>query len=246
MPLFTAQDICSFALRAAGVLGVGQTALAGDFQDAFNALNGMVAQWNQKRWLIYHLLDVYMPTTGAMSYTVGPGQYFNTASRVDRLEAAFFRQFVSSVPGQTYVDYPLDILQSREDYNRIALKQLQSWPEAIFFDSGQPTGSVYPIPIPLQNLTAELHLTIKATLPQFTSYTQVLNLPNEYTEALWTNLVIRLAAIYPGVQATPAVIGLAKASISTISMANGQIPRLLMPSGMVRPPLYNIYSGQVY
>jgi hypothetical protein len=245
MPLTTPQAIITLALKTSGVLGVGQSALAEDSNDVFDVLNGMIGQWNTKRWLIYHLLDKYVTTTGAMSYTVGPGCDFNVP-RVDRLEAAFFRQYVSGIPGQTYVDYPLDILQSREDYNQVALKQLTSWPNAIFFDSGNPTGTVYPVPIPLQNGTYELHITIKEHLPQFTSLIQSVNLPDEYTEALWTNLTMRVCGIYPGAVLTPIVEGLAKASIASIRVANTQIPRLGMPRAMVRPPLYNIFSGQTY
>lgn len=245
MPLTTPQSIISLALKAAGILGVGQSALAEDNNDMFDVLNGMVAGWNTKRWLIYHLQDIGITTTGVMSYVVGPGGDFDVP-RVDRLEAAFFRQYVSGVPGQTYVDFPLEILQSYEDYSQIALKQLKTWPVAVFFDSGNPTGNVYPIPIPLQNGTYELHLIIKAHLPQFASLVQSVNLPDEYTEALWTNLTIRACAIYPGAQLTPVIEGLAKASISTLRVANTQIPQLKMPSSMVRPPLYNIYSGMTY
>lgn len=244
MPLTTPQTIIGFSLRAAGILGVGQSALAEDYQDAFDALNGMMGQWNTKRWLIYNLLDLPITTTGAQSYTIGPGGDFNTP-RVDRLEAAFLRQFVTSAPGQNEVDFPLDILQSREDYNDIALKQLNTWPTCVFLDAGNPLGTVYPWPIPLAGIF-ELHLTVKNHLAQFTSYTQSVNLPDEYTEALWTNLVIRICGIYPGAVLTPVVEGLAKASISSIRVANTQIPRLKMPQGMVRPPLYNIYSGRTY
>jgi hypothetical protein len=205
----------------------------------------MLSQWNTKRWLIWHLIDASCTTTGAMSYSVGPGCDFNVP-RVDRLEAAFFRQYVSGVPGQNYVDYPLNILQAREDYNLIALKELTSWPQAVFFDAGYPTGLVYPVPIPLQNGTYELHLTLKDTLVQFASYTQSINLPQEYVEAIWTNLTIRLCAIYPGAVLTPVIEGLAKASVSTLRMANTQIPKLQMPRIMIRPPLFNIFSDQVY
>jgi hypothetical protein len=38
MPLITPQDIISLSLRAAGILGVGQTALAEDNDDTFSAL----------------------------------------------------------------------------------------------------------------------------------------------------------------------------------------------------------------
>jgi hypothetical protein len=245
MPLTTPRAIVTLALKSAGILGVGQDALAEDVNDTFDVLNGMLGQWNKKRWLIFNLLDIFVATTGAMSYTVGPGQQFDVP-RVDRLEAAFFRQYVSGVPGQTYVDYPLEILQSREDYNKIALKELVSWPDAIFFDSGYPVGNVYPVPIPLQNGTFELHLTIKNTLGQFASLDSEINLPDEYKEALWTNLTIRVCAMYPGAVLTPAVEGLAKSSLATVRMANAQVPKLDMPSRLVRPGLYNIYSGQVY
>src|ERR1700722_5997638 len=95
----TPLDIVTQALKKAGVLGVGQTPLAEDTNDAFYDLNDMIAQWARKRWLMWHLLDVPLVSTGAMSYTVGIGGNFNTP-RPDRLEAAFFRQIVPSQPNQ--------------------------------------------------------------------------------------------------------------------------------------------------
>jgi hypothetical protein len=242
MPLTTPQEQVAFGLRAIGVLGVGQTALPEDYSDAFAALNGMIAGWNAKRWLVYHLVDVSVPTTGQISYTVGPGGDFNMA-RPTRLESAYIRQFINNAPN--FVDYPLTILQSREDYSNIALKTLGTWPIAIFYDSDFPLGSVFPWPVPSGALF-ELHLVLKATLRQFDSYVQSINLPEEYTEAIWTNLAIRLAAIYPGSSLPEATVGLAKASLETIRTANAQIPRMEMPTGLQRKPLWNIFSGQSY
>ena len=151
MPLTTPQNLITIALKAAGILGVGQTALAEDNSDMFDLLNAMLGSWSTDRWLVYQELDIFCTTTGAQSYSIGPGQTLNTTERVDRLEAAYFRQYVSAVPGQNYADYDLKILQSHEDYAAITLKGLTSWPYAIFLDSGNPTGLVYPYPIPLQN-----------------------------------------------------------------------------------------------
>jgi hypothetical protein len=247
MPLTTPQAICSLALRAAGVLGVGQTALAQDMTDTFDVLNGMMGQWNTDRWLIYQELDVSVVTTGQMSYTIGPGATdIVTNERVDRLESAYFRQFVDTIPGQNYVDFPLRIINSHEDYAQITLKELTSWPYGVFLDSGNPIGTIYPYPIPLQNSTYELHLIIKQRLAQFVSLVQSINLPLEYIEPLWTNLALRLGAIYPGVVLPPIVEALAKATLSKIRTANTQIPAMRMPQTLVRPPLYNIYSGQTY
>lgn len=242
MPLTTPQDLIGFALRAIGVLGTGQSALAEDYQDAFSALNGMLAQWNVRRWMVWHEVDESIVTTGAQSYTVGPGGDFDVP-RATRLEYAYFRQFINNVPNQ--VDYPLSILQSREDYSAITLKTLTTWPLYIFFDTGNPMGTVFPWPIPQSGLY-ELHLVLKAHLSKFTSYVQSLNVPDEYVEAIWTNLAIRLNAIYPGSSLADSTVGLAKASISTINTANAQIPQLRMPTGLQRKPLYNIFSGSVY
>src|SRR6202000_853014 len=99
---------------------------AEDNSDVFDMLNAMIGQWNQKRWLIWDLVDVAKGSTGALNYSGGPGGGFPDAQAPSRLEAAFFRQIVSSQPNQ--IDYPLQILQAREDYNLIALKTLVRWP----------------------------------------------------------------------------------------------------------------------
>lgn len=240
--LVTPNDICTFALKAAGVLGVGQSALAEDYGDTFAALNAMLGVWNRNRWLIWHLIDAPLVSNGSVSYTVGPGGDFNIP-RPDRLEAAFFRQNVSSQPN--HIDYPLQILQSREDYNLIALKNLVSWPTYIFYDAALPLGNVYPWPVPQASLY-ELHLTVTDTLTQFSSYNQTINLPPEYFETIWTNLTLRLAAIYPGAVVSPAIEALAKGSLEAVRIANAEVPLLRMPAGLSRPALYNIYSDSVY
>lgn len=242
MPLTTPQALVTFALKAAGVLGVGQTALAEDFSDCFDALNAMIGIWNRQRWLIWHLIDVALVSTGAVSYSIGIGGDFNTP-RPDRLEAAFFRQYVTSQPNA--VDYPLAILESREDYNTIALKTLVSWPQFIFYDSAFPLGYIYPWPVP-QASNYELHLSLKETLTQFATYTQNINMPPEFTEALWSNLAIRVAAIYPGASITNDTRAIAKAALETIRGANFQIPRLAMPPSLMSRDKYNIFSDQTY
>ena len=243
MPFNTAQDIINFSLRAAGVLGVGQTALAEDNSDALAALNAMLGLWQQKRWLSFHTTDNAFTSTGALSYSVGPGGNFNIQTRPNRLESAFFRQFVNSTPNQ--VDYPLAILESREDYNAIALKSLQSWPQYIFYDTAWPLGYVYPWPLPAAGIY-ELHLTFRGPeLQFFTSYTQVINLPYAYYEAIWSNLCLRLAPIY-GFSCSDDIRRLASDLLGSIRAANAQISQLRMPTFLKRDGLYNIFSDTSY
>jgi len=240
---YTARDMCNLALRSAGPLGEGQTASPQTISDVFAMLQGMVAQWSRKRWLIWHLLDISVSTNDQYRYSIGPGGDYDFP-RPDRLEGAYFRQYTSASP--TFVDFPLDILQSMEDYSLIALKRLRSWPIAVFYDAAFPMGYVYPVPVPQIQGIFELHLLVKDTLNQFPTVDTAINLPPEYFEAIWTNLTMRIGALYPGAIVNELTAGLAKASLNTIRGANAQIPRLRMPQGMVRGPLFNIYSGQQY
>lgn len=237
----TPLDILNLALFDAGVVGTGQTASAQDIQQAFTRMNFMLAEWNRKRWLIYHLVDVAKVSTGAQSYTVGPAGDFNVSVRPDRLEAAFFRQLVQSQPNQ--IDYPLNIVESRETYNEIALKNLTSFPDCIFYDPVYPVGVVYPWPIP-QAAIYEVHLTLKEVLAQFANLNQVISLPNEYFSALHWNMAVRLRAGYD-LPPRPDHITLAKDALNTIRGANAAISRLKMPTELVRPGIYNPYSDQI-
>ncbi len=228
MPLNTPGDLITFVLKSAGVTGVGQSALAEDYNDAFDVLNGMLAQWNRQRWMIWHLIDTSALSNGQLSYTIGPGGDFNVP-RPDRIEAAFVRLITAS-PSDP-VDYPIHIMSSREDYNRIPLKSMRTnVPSALFYDSAFPIGTVYVWPIASAG-SVEIHLSIKDTLTQFTSFIQPIQLPMEYFQAIWTNLTVLLAPIYQ-YEPNPVVVAQAQASLATIRGANTQIPKLHMPRGL--------------
>ncbi len=246
MTVTTPADIIRLVLKDTGVIGVGQTASAEDTNDCFDTLNTMVAEWASKRWLLYHLLDLSIVSTGAISYTVGPGGDIDTGSmqRPDRLEdGCFFRQLITaSSPNK--IDYPLALLQSREDYSRIGLKQLTTIPQYVFYDPTFPLGTVYPWPV-IQPSQYELHLLVKAQLPQFANLADPINLPSQYYGALRYNLACRVRPMYQ-LPPDPQLIALATDSLSTIRNMNAAVPRLRMPIGIGRGSLYNIYSDQSY
>ncbi len=239
----TAQDIINLALFDAGIIGTGQVASAQDANNAFTRLNFMLGEWQMQRWLIWHTVDASIVSTGAQSYNVGPGQQIQYVEVPDRLEAAFFRQLVTSQPNQ--IDYPLELLQSREDYNNIALKNLISFPQCIFYDPGDgvTAGTIFPWPVPQANIY-EIHLTLKAILSEFLALNQTVALPVEYYNALHWNLAVRLRTAYD-LPPKPMDVALAKKSLAVIRGANAAIARLTMPTDLVRPGIYNPYSDQI-
>lgn len=233
----TPSDLITLSLKTANVLGVGQTASAEDVNDCFNLLNMLLAQLQRRRYMIYQLITTAFQATGALSYAVGPGGNFNIA-RPAKLESAFFRQNVETpLP----VDYPLEILRSTEDYNRISIKNLNAFPRYAFYDMAYPVGNLFVWPVP--NNMYEIHITTMQQLQQFQTINDVIAMPPEYLAALMWNLVLRICVFY-GLPVNPTVQGEAEASLRIIEEANAAIPQLQLPIA-VRPQrgsAYNIYG----
>lgn len=235
----TVGDLITLVLQDSGVFGDGQTPRAVDANNALKRLNMMLAQWNRKRWLVYQLIDVNVVSTGAVSYSVGPGADFDTP-RPDRLEDGnFMRQLNTAPPEQ--VDYPMALILAHEDYNRIRLKTMGTWPSIVFYDSGYPLGEVFFWPVPQASIY-ELHILVKNQISQFTSLSQTIMLPPEYEAALSYNLQVRTRLAYR-LPADPVMIGLAKDALETIRGANIQIPELRMPAAVIgNQRSYNVFS----
>ena len=238
----------SEALIECGAIGVGQTADASDLVGAWARLQMMLQEWENKRWLVYFLQTIVSTSTGAMSYSVGPGGVYDTgvgSSRPDRIEAAFMRQMVNSTPN--LVDRPLEILQSMEDYSRVTLKGLVAWPQAVFYNPTWPLGAIFPVSIPQASIYA-IGIVVRGQLPQvFSTQASKFNVPWVYYNALLYNLALRLRSKY-GISSFPGdpLPGLAKDSLATIRGANTAIARLTMPKELIRPGIYDIYSDRTY
>lgn len=278
-------DICKAALKECGAVGVGQTPLAEDINDAWARLQWMLMQWEKKRWLVYHLVTLSCVSRGALYYTVGPNGDFDTGStsmRPSKLSSAFVRQigFNSGVTppqtiwddgqstwdgGQTLwdtgssgsailagsnnqIDYHLEILESKEDYNRITLKSLMAGPgEAAFLDSDWPTALLYVWPVPQAGIY-QIFVSIYMQLPyQFATPASVFEIPFEYYGAMLYNLAMRLRPKYRmGTYPGDPLPGIARDSLAVLRASNTQIARLRMPNAIRRRGLYNIFSDRPY
>ena len=232
----TPRDIINLALKTANVVGVGQSSLPEDINDCFNMLNMMIAQWQRRRYMVYNLKTVSITATGATSYTIGLGQQFNT-ERPAKIEAAFIRmQGGSTLP----VDYPLQVLRAKEDYDRISIKTLNAFPQYVFYDSTFPVGNVFVWPVP--NNQYQIFLTVMTQLQAFQNLSEVIVMPNEYLDALQWNLADRILTIY-GLPENPKITRYAEVSMRAIMENNSQIPLLHMPVALRgKSGAYNIYG----
>lgn len=238
----TFQDMITLALKNAGVIGQGQQAGAEDANTACSMMNDMIAQWQQRRYLVYHLVEQNVVCNGAQSYSIGPGGDISVAQRPAAINAAFARQTITATPNQ--IDYPIRILPSREDYSRVAMKSLQSFPQWCWYDAATPLGLLYVYPVMTNQFT--LFVNFREQLQTAVALTDVITLPAEYREAIMLNLAIRLCAAY-GMPVHPALAPLAKAALETMRTINAQVPTMRLPrvlrGGGSR---YNIYSDGAY
>lgn len=234
------EDLNEFTLSATGTATVSAGTLEGGSDASY--VGPLPVSWTQSQ------------TSGlGFNLTLGYATWDTTAgiplasgtARPAKLESAFLRQLNTAPPNQ--IDYPLDILQSMEDYNKIALKTLQSFPGAIFLDPGWPLATLYCYPVPQAALYA-IYATVRQQLPvSFPSLATPLNLPFEYYSAIMLNLALRLRQTFT-IPSFPGDMlpGLAKNSLSVLRGANTAIARLGMPAQLTRPGIYNIFSDRNY
>jgi hypothetical protein len=252
-PPETVIEALFLALRMAGRITDTQSVADGskDVADAFSLLVMMLGQWQRKRWLVWHEEDVALVSTGADFYTIGPGEDFDCA-RPDKIHAAkivigpggfgttaalpeqlpFPLGAQQTVRTPNLVNIPLAIIEAKEDWNKIAIPDLKSIPSAVFYDSNFPVGRVHFWPVPPAN-AYEMQLTVKGSLPVYTTVNDDLALPPEYLDAVINNLAVRIALASPGAQVSPLLLAEARASLNTLKLANSQIPLLSMPAALV-------------
>ena len=224
----TARQIITLAFKEAGVLGVGQSLLTEDINDGYTYMTRMMKQWQMKRWLVPALTTINALGDSAKTHTVGPGGYFDYSVRPDKINSAYF---IQTNTGSTPVSNPLIDLLSKEAYDRIAIKDLNSFPTHFFYDNqwANGFGNIYIWPIPSNQY--RIYLTIKTDLGFPTTVDSLFDLPDEYLEAIHYNLAIRLCS---GYQTDPqrSTKELAKASLNTIRNANTQVPSMIMPTAL--------------
>ena len=246
---FTVNDAVIDAMKDAGALGIGQSPTGQDIYDGQARLQRMLQQWNQERYLIYHLVTYTVPSTGQITpYTVGPGGQISVGAngmRPNRIESAFFQQLNTTPQGP--VQYPLRLIETMEDYRKISLPNLQTFSLCAFYDPAWPNGQLYVWPWP-QATNYVVGIVAREQLPvQFAAPASTIVLPYAYHRAIVSNLAMELRPKY-GIVTQPGdpLPSIAKAAKQALRKGNTAIAEMDMPAGLVRNGLYNIYSDQNY
>jgi len=212
----TARDFITLALKEAGVTGVGQTPLAEDINDGFTYLSRMLLQWQKRRWLVPGLTHISMPGNNERSNKIGPGQYYN-AIRPSEIKAAWFTQ--NNVGNQNQVSFNLVRIWSYEDYSRLALKQLNTWPQAFFYDNAFPYGNVYVWPIPSSAYTINLVTQLPIGFNTAIAEGEITDAGSAYTNGTYD--AVDLTGGSEGASGATATITIAGGEVTDVTIVDG-------------------------
>lgn len=233
----TVNKIIEHAMRDAGVLGNGQTLSANDADIAFETLMQMLALWRTDDLEVYAHRNITVPMTGAITYTIGIGADVD----VDR-PTAILQAIYNDTPNTT--SYPLAILNTLEDWQRIAVKSLPgNIPDAVLYEPTNEQGTLYVWPQPA---AGEIQLTVRTPFPIYTTIADELGLPPEYQAPVRFNLAKWLCASF-GAPLRPDIAQLAKGTLKQLKAVNTRIRQLEMPDRMPMGKMdrgFNIFTDR--
>ena len=217
----TVQELINAALRSLGELASGETPTTEESNDAFAALNHLLASWSTEGLFVPQLSLISHSLSGAGSYTIGTGGDIN-AERPLAIRAA-------AVETSAGLSAGLEIIDAQAWAAILDKSATGALARQMYYNPSRPLGVIYLWPRPTAGGTLRLHAM--HPLPAFTSLGQTIDLPPGYVRALRYGLALELA---PEFGRDPAIV-LAQAQAAKAALAELNA-RVLGPHLGLMPP----------
>lgn len=229
------REFVTAALREIRVVGPGFDLDAEDADDTLGVLNRMINTWSGMDLMIpYRTREELTLTGGDYDYTIGVGGNFNT-TRPLRIEAAKLRL--------SGTDYDLTVTHDARRFELESDSTTQGRPELLYYNPVAPLGLIYFANVPDQAYT--LILTSLKPITSFATLDTEDAVPDEYEEAIVSNLAVRAAPLF-GKEAAQTTKTIAERTLNALTMRNQsfRVPSMSMPTGIRRRAAYNITSDE--
>jgi len=227
----TARDIITAALKSIRVLGVGDTLLYEDANDAFDRLNDWLDGLALERLTIFYVTRSVVPLqSGKASYTVGVGGEISIV-RPTEIEAAGLIQDRTAVPPY---EQPLEIWTDQR-WQGCRQKDLQStYPQAIYYDHNWQSGigRIYLWPVPNTSNT-QLILYSPIALTEFATLDTRYTFPPGYRRFIRTNFAAEIASEY-GKQLTADQVAAARHAKAQVKRGNVRPAELRVDAALIK------------
>lgn len=217
-------DVIKRAYRLLGVYSIGETPTSEEANDAFYALNNMLATWaNESLLVVAPTLDAIPLVAGVGAITVGPTGTFVTTPVVEVLRSSFISLNGASTPL---------LVATLAQYNGIVAKGVSGGvPLVLLRIPGAVNSQITLYPAPVAGCV--LNLWSNKAQIAFTDLTQTVVLPPGYEDALTYNLAVALAP-ESQLQAPSTVDRLARSTKRLLKRTNQVTPVLGLPNVVTR------------
>ena len=254
----TAAVLIRTAMQDLGILGAGESARGEDMQDGLRRLQLMIGGWSLEPLTAGRQHGQPFPITpGKSSYTIGPGQEFDTVRPVGQ-QSVVAAGLILNIYTPNQLEIPLGLM-TYDQMTSIRVKYLQApWPTHVIYIPGAtaenatpPTAPPYtPLgtsaiglwPVPTE--ANHIMLYINRVTPMFENLTTSYPVPDGLAAAIQHNLTVAMAPMYQ-VQPSPGTLREAARTLASLKRNNYQFadvavdPMFTFGSGAG----YDIYSG---
>lgn len=188
MPGPNLTTVATAAAQLLGVMDSGESLSTQQLNDTLAIVNNFLDNWSSEESMIAPIVrQTFVTVAATQTYTIGTGQAINVTRPVAVAAAAGSS---ATIPG-----YGIEVVNALK-WAGIEDRQAQSWRiRALFYDRGNPTGTIYLSPIPIGILTVELW--IWAALPQFADLTTgITTFPPAYLRAIEHQCAVEIAPMF--------------------------------------------------
>lgn len=231
----TALELIESSAIKLGAKATGEALTADEANDSLSILNSMLEAMGIDEMMVYQIKqDTYTWTAGQASRTIGPSGNLNGVRPV-KIDSAFFRE--------NGIDYPVNILQLREEYDSIPYKtDVTNYPTDLFYDPAYPLGVIYAYPVPTSNIA--IYINYWQPLQSFASLTTDLAMPPGYRWMIENNLAVALESVF-SVPVPASVVKAAVDSMAAIKRVNHRPIMSRNDAACMTGGGYDIYSGEI-
>lgn len=172
----TARDIIREALFENSIIAIGEEPTAEEAERCLVRLNALLKSWRVGR---------HLEKTGTI--TIPAGERVGTID--DQINEVMSARVIETV------DYERQLARwTRDEYFRLPNKNTQGSPTCFYADAQRERIELYVWPVPLIDTQFKVDFL---RLPEtITNLNQVVDFPQEYQEALYTNLAVRIAGVF--------------------------------------------------
>lgn len=219
----TVRNLIIGSMRLLGLVQVNEVPSDSDMEVALDSLRGMIDSFANNRLLVYDISQFVFTTTGAQTYTMGPGEDIDI-ERPLNIERAYARLNGNSLQ---QLDIAMQSL-TYEQYSGISVKNTASTFGFAFYNDGNyPISNLSLFPIPAAG--NQIILWLREPLLNFDDINALVTYPPGYERFFRFNLAVELSPEF-GVTPSDFVTSNATSSRLTLEQTNS-VPRYAKGDG---------------